>query len=76
MTDCIFSNKYGKLPEDLTDDWETKKALQLCGKIDTCSPQMLKSPHVSMYVCNHIVMMYYANGIYRNYITCKTSFIL
>lgn len=54
---CIH-NKYGKRPDDLTDDLEIKKALQLCSTIDSY-PQTLKSPHVSNYaessLCIHIV---------------------
>ena len=44
---CICSNKYGKRPEDLTDDVEMKQALQLCDKVDS-HPQIWKSPHVSI----------------------------
>lgn len=54
----VYSNKYGKRPDDLTDDLEIKKVLQLCSTIDS-HPQILKSPHVSNYtessLCIHLV---------------------
>lgn len=49
----VYSNKYGKCPDDLTDDAEMKKALLLCSKMDS-HPQILKSPHVSTYVMNYV----------------------
>ena len=47
----IYSNKYGKCPDDVTDDAEMKKALLVSSKMDS-HPQTLKSPHVSAYVMN------------------------
>ena len=46
-----YSNKYGKCPDDLTDDAEMKKALLLCSKMDS-HLQILKSPHVSNELCS------------------------
>ena len=50
----IYSNKYGKCPDDLTDDAEMTKALLASSKMDS-HPQTLKSPHVSTYVVNVLI---------------------
>jgi len=42
----IFSNKYGKVAEDLTDSVEVKRALHSSSNAEPFPQALLKSPHV------------------------------